>query len=350
MRNWKMTPAQRAAYRVVSEKARFDHVARLCAGMTEDHFDADETASFARALEHVRAGIVEVQYAELIGTSLVPVAANVNPGAEYFVWNGMDKIGIADFITNYAADFPKVNVVGGTVQSPIVAYGAGYDYSIQDLRRAAQSQRMNLGYIDIDTGRARVARESVARLTEKIVAQGNVDLGIKGLANQPLAELVPPTNGNWPALAALGTDAGKQKILADLYKCDTYMFGATLQVEAPDTLVIPTTLFNLISTTSASTLVPNVTILKVFLDNAQHIKNVVPWPYLEALDAGGTGPRLVVYKRDPSRLELVLPIEFETFPPQAVNMAFQVNCHARSGGVVLYYPKSVNYMDGCGAP
>ena len=76
------------------------------------------------------------------------------------------------------------------------------------------------------------------------------------------------------------------------------------------------------------------------------ITDVDFWHKLDLADAAGTGPRMVTYQRDPEVLELVIPQEFEQFPPQARNLAFVVPCHARVGGVVVYYPLAIVYTDG----
>ena len=57
---------------------------------------------------------------------------------------------------------------------------------------------------------------------------------------------------------------------------------------------------------------------------------------MDFADAAGTGPRMLTYQRDPEILELIIPQDFEQFPPQARNLAFVVPCHARIGGVVTH--------------
>ena len=44
-------------------------------------------------------------------------------------------------------------------------------------------------------------------------------------------------------------------------------------------------------------------------------------------------------------LEAICPIIFEQLAPQFEGYEVLTNCHARCGGVVLYYPKSVSYAD-----
>ena len=52
------------------------------------------------------------------------------------------------------------------------------------------------------------------------------------------------------------------------------------------------------------------------------------------------------YKKDPEVLTLEIPQEYEEMPPQAKNLQFHVPVHARIGGVIVYYPIAMAYMDG----
>jgi hypothetical protein len=55
---------------------------------------------------------------------------------------------------------------------------------------------------------------------------------------------------------------------------------------------------------------------------------------------------MVCYRKDPNVLELIVPQEFEQFPPQERNLEVVINCHMRCGGVVCYYPLAISFGDG----
>jgi hypothetical protein len=55
---------------------------------------------------------------------------------------------------------------------------------------------------------------------------------------------------------------------------------------------------------------------------------------------------VVAYLRNPEVLELEIPQDFEQFAPERRNLEFIVNCHARCGGVLVYQPLAMAYMDG----
>ena len=90
---------------------------------------------------------------------------------------------------------------------------------------------------------------------------------------------------------------------------------------------------------------PGVTILEYFLRTSQYVKQVDVWDKLVGVGSGGTD-RMVCYRRDPEALELIVPQEFEQFPPEREGLEWEVACHARCAGVVAYYPLSISVGDG----
>lgn len=299
-------------------------------------YDANETAVFARSLEHISATIYEVKYPELKATSLIPVNAAVDPGAEFYTWRLFDRAGAAKRLVNYADDFPRVDVQASENVTPIASYGDAYGYSMQDIRRAA------LAGVDLDTRRAMAAREALARKIDLVAAFGDDEANIPGFLRDSNVPVVAQDFGAWDAAARTGAE-----ILTDLQKLERSIVLLTNDLEQPDTLLVPPSLMAIIATKPASALVPTVSVLEYFLQKSRYVKNVESWYHLETGDVAGTGQRIVMYKRDPTKVELVLPVEFEQLPPQARNMAFVVNCHARTGGVVFHYPKSAAFMDNC---
>ena len=60
----------------------------------------------------------------------------------------------------------------------------------------------------------------------------------------------------------------------------------------------------------------------------------------------GSSGRMVALRQDPMKLEAIIPQEFEQLPPQMEDFETKTICHARTGGVVAYYPASISYGDG----
>ena len=76
--------------------------------------------------------------------------------------------------------------------------------------------------------------------------------------------------------------------------------------------------------------------------------------WVNELDAVTPNPRtetssadcMLVFNSSPDKLTLEIPQPFEQFPAQERNLEFVVPCHSRLGGVIIYYPISVNIVDG----
>ena len=297
--------------------------------------DAGETAALARQLEFVYAKTYDVIYAELKARKFIPVDTSVDSGAEYYTYQQWDQFGMAKIISNYADDLPRVDVLAKEYPAPIKSLGASYGFSIQDLRRAAMSGSQ------LDTKRAMATRRAQEQAVDTIAAFGNAAAGLGGFTNNTNVAIVAPDNAPWSTATPL-------EIVADINKLVNSIITATLETFVPETLVMDSASFLLInSRPMSSTGDSDKTILRHVLDNNPYLRNIDQWIKLN--DAGAASvTRLVCYKRDPEVVELVIPQEYEQFPPQARNLEFVIPTHSRIGGVSVRYPLAMAYMDGTG--
>jgi hypothetical protein len=113
--------------------------------------------------------------------------------------------------------------------------------------------------------------------------------------------------------------------------------------EQPDTILMAWNDYREISTRRNSDS-SDVTVLEYFLRTNPYINNIEPINQLDKTKSGLTTNRMVVYKRDPGKVQLHIPQPLELFPPQQRGLEFIVPAHARVGGVALYYPKSAIYV------
>ena len=54
---------------------------------------------------------------------------------------------------------------------------------------------------------------------------------------------------------------------------------------------------------------------------------------------------MVTYKRNPEKVTLEIPQEFEMLSTEQHGFVFETPCHMRTGGVIFYYPLSALYTD-----
>lgn len=298
--------------------------------------DANEAMLFARQLESIDAKLYEVKYPQLNWSEIVPAQPGISDGAETYTYQVADMVGKAKLIGNFADDLPRADSVGREVTAKIKHLGASYAYSIQDMRRA------KLTGVSIDEMRARAARRAIAEYIDEAVM-----LGIRsedgtvintGFANNGSVSLTTVVTGNW------ATATGDQ-IVDDVLKMEREIIAASKGVERPDTLALPPSRMALASTKRLGTSLNDITALDFILKKSVGIRNVVQNFRLETAGAGGV-PRIVAYTANVEAVAAIVPMEFNSLPPEAKNLALVVNCEGRCGGVAWRLPGSARYMDG----
>lgn len=309
------------------------------------NLDANESIFFARELEKIKAQTYDVQYPELKATALIPVSFEAGPAAESITYQQYDMVGVAKIIANYADDLPRVDVKGKEFTSPVRSLGDSYGYSLQEIRASAALNK------NLPQRKANAARRAVDQAVDNIAwSARSTDAkwgGLVGLLYNPNITKVAVTAGVGGSTWALKT---ADEILADLNEVVADMVELTKGVEVPDTILLPIAQYSLIATKARST-TSDTTILEFFLRNNPSITKV---EWVNELDAVTPNPRtgtgsadcMVCYKRSPDKLTLEIPQPFEQLPIETRGLEYITNCHARCGGVIVYYPLSITVVDG----
>lgn len=293
--------------------------------------DSAATAALSRQLEHIKSQTYDILYANMKARQFIPVSTEVDPGAETIVAREWNHTGMAEIIANYSDDLPLVDAFVAETSIRVQTLGSAYEYTRLDMLRAGKAKS------DLPKRRAAAARLAIERRIDRIASIGDASTGLRGLLNHPNVPLVVLPTGGWGAATA-------DQIMADMHHLAQSVVTVSLEVHAPDTMLLDTVSFGIVNTRPVGTDNKN-TILKTFLENSPYIKNVDQWIRLNTADAAGTGPRIMVYHRDPMMVELEIPMEFEQLPPQARNLSYITPCIARVGGVVFHYPLSAAYAD-----
>ena len=307
-----------------------------------DRLDANETALFGRQLEYVSARAREIRRPELKWRQFVPVTSEAPPGAEtwaYYLW---DALGMAEIVANYADDIRRVAVTAQKVSFDIETYALGYDYSVLDIERAAMAG------VNYRNRKSDQVRRGFELRFERVAAIGQPGTSIKGLLNNANVPLLTASNVGGTTPWGSGTKQPSD-VLTDLLTMEDSIITTTKGVETPDTLLLPLNKFRYLQKTalySGAGADPEDTLLRVFLERSANVRDVDWWLPLATADAAGTGPRAVMYRRDAEHVHFELPLSPTELPPQAQNLALNVNSWARAGGVAFEYPLSAVYMDG----
>jgi len=295
------------------------------------HLDANETIFFVRELEAVKSKSYDVVYAELKARKLFPVSGEAGPAAETIRYEQYDTVGLAKVIANYADDLPRADVKGKEFVSIVKSLGSSYGYNLQEVRAAKATGK------PLEQRRANAAKRAIEEKINSIAFNGDSASNIPGfLSNSNVGSYTIPagvsTTTPWSTKTA-------DEILADMHGVANQIVDTTKGVEAPDTLLIPIAQYNLIATKRIG-VDSNMTVLRYFMETSPYIKNV---EWVNELDGAGTAGKdvIVAYKRDPDKLTLEIPQEFEQLEVQPKGLEYVVPCHARIGGVLIYYPLSI---------
>jgi hypothetical protein len=303
-------------------------------GPSGKRMDAGETAFFARELESIKVQIVEAEYPTLLARQVIPMGSGVDPGADTYTWREFDRSGLAKVISNYATDIPDVEEQGKENKSSIESIGIGFSYSIQDIRAAAKVGR------PLQARKAMLAREEAERTIDDILALGDSTRGVPGfLKTTGVPLLTVGVNGSWL------TSATAAEMLADLRLMEFTVWKQSKKRHKPDTLLLGLDQYAKIASTPVNELRPEITVLDAFLASSTSIKTVEAWEKCDGAAANNTSTRAVAYEKSNSNMEAFVPVEYESFPPQAKGLMFSVPGHARVGGTVVYRPLSMVYCD-----
>lgn len=302
--------------------------------------DADGAVFFQRQLEHIKAKSYDVRYAELKARQLFPVSNEGGPGITTIVYRTYDMAGSAKIINAYADDLPRADVAGKETFIPVRSVGISYGYNLDEI------QSSQLTGAALDQRRANAARRANEQTTNDVAFFGDVSSGLPGLFDNP----------NIPTGAVVDPGAGTEwvnktpdEILFDINDAFADIFETTKMVESGNTLLLPPNQWSYImSTPRASN--SDTTIAQYIAQNS---------PFLKSIDdiiavnecAAANNPELstdamVVYDRNPDKLQLEIPVELEMLPVQQKNLEFLIPGRSRLGGLNIYYPLSLNILTG----
>jgi hypothetical protein len=305
---------------------------------SEGRIDANETVGFARQFEHI---MVEVQMAEgvtLKARQLFPVITEVSPEDDTYTYRQFAAVGKAKIGNLDANDIPTVSTFGKEFPAPVKNITMGYTYTIDDLRKAARQ-----GALPLDAEKGLAVRRAINEAEEEIAFKGDTNYLLPGLfsAGSGIIPATKVSSVSWDNNAVT-----PEEMCLDLDALFGTTFAATVGADVADTLVLGTKGYLAITQKRQSPTFRDDTVMAYYLRTSPFCKRIEHAAYLD--DAGATGKeRIFVYKKNPSNVALIVPVEFEQLAPQPKGFVFHVACRSKIGGLMIRKPKSIAYMDGC---
>jgi hypothetical protein len=305
-----------------------------------DFSDADLTAFFERSLLYVLRQTYDTKQQELRAARFFPVSREVDPGADTFSYQGYTMYGTAKAIADYANDFPRADVYGEEKTAPLKSFGTSYGWSVQEIRRNLLAAKQTGRNPRLQERKAMAARRACDEAVNTAAFSGYPKLGIPGLLGYEGLTLVANPSGAGGDTFALKTP---DEVIATFSTLFNGISVPTKGREVPNACIMPLAQYNYLRHTRLTDTGKS---LLSYL--AENFPEITLWDWAEELNGAGAGgaDRMYMYVRNPMNLELQLPLPFTPYSAQQKGMEWVVPCEVKTGGVVVYYPQSVAYMDG----
>lgn len=269
-----------------------------------------------------------------VNGGLVSLDMSISDGATSWDYQEIEAVGEAKTIGHDATDVPMADITGQSHVKPIHLYGIGYRYTRQEMRTA-----MMQGRFSISTERAVAAREGHDNKLNRVIFEGDTATGSLGLINTPgIIQRVSGT-ANW------ATSATAANIINEFGQAHEYMLEDSDGVEMPNTVVMPIDVYGRLKRLPMSQ-DNSETVLAYLQRNYPEIDRWEWAPEMATGDLARTGPSLLMYNRDPSRLRAIMPMRMRPTPPEARGLGWSVLFETLYGGMMIQRPRSILNLGG----
>lgn len=309
-------------------------------GNSAERLDANESIFFARQLEYIRPKIYDVKRPRLSALEVFPIDTSVPEWAETITYRMFDSTGVAKIIASYADDLPMVGINGKEFASKVKSLGDAYGWSAHEIRAAAATNT------PLKSRLAVMAKKGHDIAVNRIAWFGDADANLPGfLSNTNIPVYVVPSDGT--GTSKLWSTKDGDQIIRDMTGIVNAVTTQSLGIHKANELWLPLDEFTFVNSkvrgTSAN---PNAdTILKVFQTNNPGVRVRSILELADVATYSGLNV-MVAIENSEENLQLVLPMPFKEYPPQAQNLAWKVPCESRIGGVTIEYPFAMAIASG----
>ncbi len=297
-------------------------------------FDSNDGLIFERQLTMIDPRYMEVKHKPLGKWREVLPIQSFTPGLANIVYRQFDFSGEAklsapgDTTVNYA------DATGKEYINKVHSYNSGYQFTFQDLRRAA------FAGAPLERSKLRAVERAFETSLQKGMFLGKSELGTEGFFNHPNVPNNPAT-GNWSGLTA-------EQIKDDIVGMPTKIISDYDGAFGEDGFIIalPVEQYQLIYSKVLTTGgVGNKTIATWILENYAPISGFVQIPDLKGQGTGSTD-LAICYQKDAEYLEAQVADSIIWQAPQFRGLGIDFPAEMEWGGVVVRYPFSMTQLYG----
>lgn len=303
-----------------------------------------ESMWFARQLEQELAREYDKEFPafRMANGDYLPFDNEVDTGAETYVYYTYEPIGIAKILNTYAdKDIPMVRIAGKANTGNTVAQAIGMEWDIQQIRRAAFAKK------DITTRHKNACKLGHVQVWENLCWVGSAAHGIFGLLTHPnITHTFAPLNAG--ATSTLWANKTFEEVIKDFATLINTPSNLTNKIEVVDTVILPSNAWADLNARSVSASNGSNISIAGWLQATYKNVTFLDDPFLQAENHADTefaGKAIAVaYKKDPDKVSIVMPQDFEILEPEKRDLMIRSMTHSRHGGVLLTAPLSVHVL------
>lgn len=278
-------------------------------------------------------------------TGLIPINSDGDMWDVGTVFYSMDEVGKAEFLSGKGFDMPYASTLMNQSSRGFHLAGIGYEWSTQELQRAAKLGR------SLSADKANAARKAAQFFKRAIAMTGKApgaatsEKGWTGFVNDPN---VPAANVTADGTGATTTWSTKtpDQISRDIWAAVNLVETQTKETHTATTVALPTQKLRYIE--QARMTDTGGTILDYIRGNRDGGENIMFKPIRELAGAGSGGTdRMVAYDASEEVVQFHLPGDHEFLPAfQKSSMTYEVGGIMNVGGTEVRLPKAMTYRDG----
>ena len=329
-----------------------------------DDADGVDTLYLARDLEQVSAETLDIFRFPLLGRTIMDFTNELMVGAGSWAYDVYNTAGKANWIVNWSTPVGGQSAGKRRVSVQAHMFGSHYQYTIQDLERAAFAKSKNASNRALDAEVAKSCRLSHEQFMDQLVWNGDSTRNIVGLPQALVA--MGATIGNFSDISTaqgaenqvtylrpthkLFTSAAftgdGPKVVQALSELCLAVFRNTGGGVKATNLLLPLSFKSRMIQPYSSSILDGKSIEAVFLLNNPGITI----DYVYALDdksavSNSPGGRAIAFFKAPSTMRFVLAYDYREMPVQIHEMAYHIPTYAEVVGPVFQRPLQMAQMD-----
>ena len=315
------------------------------AGRFGDVHDQVGRAFLTPQLHRIETQVYMARYPNFDLVGVIPINEDGDMYDVGTVFYSMDETGRAEFISGKGFDIPYAGVTMSQFTHGFHLMGIGYEWTTQELQRAARLGR------SLSADKASAARKAAAvtkwhiAMTGRLPGDAASEKGWTGLVNNgsvPTANLTADGTGSTRTWSTKNPD----QISRDFWEVVNAVETGTNETHLATQVLLPTSRLRYLESTRMTD--TGTSILAYILGSTANSRqvSVKGTRALETAGASSTA-RMVAYDNSREVLQFHLPADHEFLAPhQKSSMTYEVAGIMNIGGTEVRLPKAIAYRDG----